>query len=71
MLVLIAYLIGLGYTNHPAGFLVGPAVALAVLVRRPAHAPPLAAHRSACVVALGVGLTPFALEPIRAAHIRR
>src|SRR6478735_1767830 len=45
ILILIAYLIGLGYTNHPAGFLVGAAVA-----------------------ALGFGLTPFALEPIRAAH---
>src|SRR3984893_15679573 len=36
LLVIIAYLIGLGYTNHPAGLLVGPAVAVAVLVRRPA-----------------------------------
>src|SRR4051812_34715963 len=35
ILVLIAYLIGLGYTNHPAGFLVGLAVATAVFVRRP------------------------------------
>src|SRR5215207_4780818 len=35
LLVLIAYLIGLGYANHPAGFLVGPAVGVAVLVRRP------------------------------------
>ena len=26
LLVIIAYLIGLGYTNHPAGLLVGPAV---------------------------------------------
>src|SRR3954470_2569025 len=36
ILVLIAYLIGLGYTNHPAGLLVGPAVATAILVRKPA-----------------------------------
>ena len=35
LLVLIAYLMGLGYSNHPAGFLVGPAVAAAVLIRRP------------------------------------
>src|SRR4051812_17184009 len=35
ILVLIAYLIGLGYANHPAGFLVGPAGAAAGLVRRP------------------------------------
>jgi hypothetical protein len=67
LLVLIAYLIGLGYTNHPAGFLVGPAVATAVLVRRPRI---LARWRllGAAVLALGLGLTPFALEPIRAAH---
>jgi len=67
ILILIAYLIGLGYTNHPAGFLVGPAVATAVLVRRPGT---LLRWRLilAAVVALGFGLTPFALEPIRAAH---
>ena len=44
ILVLIAYLIGLGYTNHPAGFLVGPAVATAVLVRRPRTRAALATH---------------------------
>ena len=67
ILLLIAYLIGLGYTNHPAGFLVGPAVATAVLVRRPRT---LLRWRliAGAVIALGVGLTPFALEPIRAAH---
>ncbi|HET9797001.1 MAG TPA: DUF2723 domain-containing protein, partial [Gemmatimonadaceae bacterium] len=67
LLVLIAYLIGLGYTNHPAGFLVGPAVATAVLVRRPRT---LLRWRliGAAVLALGLGLTPFAFEPIRAAH---
>jgi hypothetical protein len=67
ILLLIAYLIGLGYTNHPAGFLVGPAVATAVLVRRPRT---LLRWRllAGAVVALALGLTPFALEPIRAAH---
>ena len=67
ILVLIAYLIGLGYANHPAGFLVGPAVAVAVLVRRPRT---LLRWRliAAAILALGFGLTPFALEPIRAAH---
>src|SRR5215208_3127098 len=67
ILVLIAYLIGLGYANHPAGFLVGPAVAVAVLVRRPRT---LLRWRLilAAVVALAAGLTPFAVEPIRAAH---
>ena len=67
ILVLIAYLIGLGYANHPAGFLVGPAVATAVLVRRPRT---LLRWKLivAAVLALGAGLTPFAVEPIRAAH---
>src|SRR5699024_6676657 len=35
ILLLIAYLLGLGYANHMAGMLAAPAVALAVLVRRP------------------------------------
>ena len=67
ILVLIAYLIGLGYTNHPAGFLVAPAVATAVLVRRPRT---LLRWRliASAVLALALGLTPFAFEPIRAAH---
>ena len=67
LLVLIAYLIGLGYANHPAGFLVGPAVAVAVLARRPRT---VLRWRLilAAVLALGLGLTPFAVEPIRAAH---
>ena len=66
LLVLIAYLIGLGYTNHPAGLLVGPAVAVAVLVRRPRT---LLRWRLllAGALAMALGLTPFAVEPIRAA----
>ncbi|MFN8572381.1 MAG: DUF2723 domain-containing protein [Gemmatimonadaceae bacterium] len=35
LLVLIAYLLGLGYANHMAGFIPAPAVGLAVLIRRP------------------------------------
>ncbi len=67
LLVLIAYLIGLGYANHPAGFLVAPAVGMAVVVRRPRT---LLRWRliGAALLSLGFGLTPFALEPIRAAH---
>src|SRR3982750_2150921 len=67
LLVLIAYLIGLGYSNHPAGFLVAPAVGVAVLARRPRT---LLRWRviAAALVALMLGLTPFAVEPIRAAH---
>jgi hypothetical protein len=67
ILVLIAYLIGLGYTNHPAGFLVGPAVATAVFVRRPKTVLRWRLIVSA-LFALALGLTPFAFEPIRAAH---
>jgi hypothetical protein len=67
LLVLIAYLCGLGYANHPAGFLPLPAVGLFVLLRRPAT---LLRWRMlvAAALMLGVGLTPFAFQPIRAAH---
>jgi hypothetical protein len=67
LLILVAYLIGLGYANHPAGFLVGPAVAVAVMVCRPRtiFRPRLLA---ALAGALVLGLTPFIFEPIRAAN---
>jgi hypothetical protein len=67
LLVLIAYLLGLGYSNHMAGFIPGPAVAIAVLVRRPAT---LLRGRLllAAAGALVIGLTPFATQPIRAAY---
>jgi hypothetical protein len=67
LLVLSAFLIGLGYTNHPAGFLAAPAVGVAILARRPRALldPRLVAR---CVAALALGLTPFLFEPIRAAH---
>ena len=66
-LVLIAYLCGLGYANHMAGMLPAPAIAAAVLVRRPAT---LLRGRLllACFAALVVGVSPFATQPIRAAH---
>ena len=66
LLVMVAYLMGLGYTNHPAGLLVGPAVAVAVLARRPRT---LLRWRllAAGAFAFALGLTPFAVEPIRAA----
>src|SRR5918994_3897288 len=35
ILVLVAYLLGLGYSNHMAGMLAAPSVAIAVLIRRP------------------------------------
>jgi hypothetical protein len=67
ILVLVAYLCGLGYANHMAGMLAAPAVGLAVLIVRP---------RTifrwklllACVGMLVFGLTPFATQPIRAAY---
>jgi hypothetical protein len=70
ILVAVAYLLGLGYTNHPAGFLALPAVGIAVLVRRPTT---LLRWRlvAAAVAALLLGLTPFIYEPIRAAHFPR
>ena len=66
-LVLVAYLAGLGYANHMAGMLPVPAAAVLVLWRRPAT---LLRWRLllACVGALVLGLTPFATQPIRAAH---
>jgi hypothetical protein len=67
LLVMIAYLCGLGYANHMAGMLPAPAVAFAVLMRRPGTIlrwKPLLA----CVVAMFIGITPFATQPIRAAY---
>lgn len=67
LLVLVAYCIGLGYANHMAGMLAAPAVGLAVIIRRPQT---LLRWRLllACAGAVLLGLTPFATQPIRAAH---
>ncbi len=67
LLVLAAYLCGLGYANHPAGFLPIPAVGLFVLLRHPAT---LMRWRLVLVAAAAtlLGMTPFAFQPIRAAH---
>ena len=67
LLILIAFLLGLGYSNHPAGFLVAPAVGVAVLARRWQT---ILRWRLilAAVGALCLGLTPFIYQPIRAAH---
>jgi len=67
ILVLIAYLLGLGYANHMAGFLAAPAVAAAVLVRRPGTI----VRWKLILVALAAilfGMTPFATQPIRSAY---
>ena len=64
LLVLIGFLIALGYTNHPAGFLVAPAVLAAVMLRRPT-----VVLRWRLLLAIAgafvLGLTPFLVEPIR------
>ena len=67
LLVMIAYLCGLGYANHMAGMLPAPAMAAAVLVRRPAT---FVRWKLlvACIAAMFIGLTPFATQPIRAAY---
>ena len=66
ILVLVAYILGLGYANHMGGMLAAPAAALAVVVRRPRT---LFRWRVllACIGALILGITPFAIQPIRAA----
>lgn len=67
LLLLVAYLTGVGYTVHPAGLLAAPAAACAVLVLRPSI---LRRWRLlvGLVATFGVGLTLFAVEPIRSAH---
>ncbi len=67
ILVLVAYLCGLGYANHMAGMLAAPAAALAVLIVRPRTVLRWKVLL-ACVGALILGITPFAMQPIRAAH---
>src|SRR4051812_6955626 len=66
LLVLAAYLLGLGYANHMAGMLPGPAAALAVMIRRPRT---IIRWKLvlACLGAIVLGMTPFAFQPIRAA----
>ena len=67
LIVLVCFLLGLGYANHPAGFLPLPAAGLALLVTR---------WRTilrwrlvlVCLGALILGLTPFIFEPVRAAY---
>ena len=67
LLVLMAYLVGVTYTIHPAGLLPAVAIGIAVLAHRPRTAlrwKLLAASAGALVL----GLTSFAMMPIRAAH---
>jgi hypothetical protein len=66
LLILIAYISGLGYANHMAGFLVLPPLAIAVLIRRPRT---IIRWRLilAGIAAILLGMTPYATQPIRAA----
>ncbi|MEO6331709.1 MAG: DUF2723 domain-containing protein, partial [Gemmatimonadaceae bacterium] len=59
LLILIAYISGLGYANHMAGFLVLPPLAIAVLVRRPRT---VLRWRliTAGLAAILLGMTPYA-----------
>jgi hypothetical protein len=67
LLILIAYLSGLGYANHMAGFMALPAVAVAIAIRRPKT---LLRWKLllAATGALLLGMTPFLTQPLRAAH---
>ncbi len=67
LLLLVAYLLGLGYSNHMAGMLPAPAVALVVLLRRPRTLLRWRLLLGGAALAL-LGLTPFATQPIRAAY---
>ncbi|HVF40121.1 MAG TPA: DUF2723 domain-containing protein [Gemmatimonadaceae bacterium] len=66
-LILVAYLLGLGYANHPAGFLAMPAVGVAILARRWQTLLNWRLLVKGLLVLL-LGLTPFIYEPIRAAY---
>ncbi len=67
LLLVVAYVAGLGYANHMAGMLPVPAAAVVVLMRRPGT---LLRWRLvlACLGVGVLGLTPFATQPIRSAH---
>ena len=67
VLVLVAYILGLGYSNHMAGMLAAPSVAVAVLIRRPRTVLRWKLLL-ACLGAVMLGITPFATQPIRAAY---
>jgi hypothetical protein len=67
ILVLIAYILGLGNANHMMGLLAAPAVVVAVLVRRP----DTLFRWKLLLVLIGVfllGNTPYLTQPIRASH---
>jgi len=67
LVILVCFLLGLGYANHPAGFLPLPAAGIALLTTRWRT---LLRWKlvTAGLGALILGLTPFIYEPVRAAY---
>ena len=67
LLIVIAYLLALGYTIHPAGYLAGPCITAVVLMVAPKTF--LRGRLIAqAVLATVFGLSLFAFEPIRSAN---
>ena len=66
-LILVAFLLGLGYSNHPAGLLAAPAVFFAIVARKWKTFLRWKLVLTGLAVLL-FGLTPFIYEPIRSAH---
>ncbi len=67
LFVLAAYVCALGYANHPAGFLPGPAFLLLLLGYRASIVRRWRLLLATTFVFM-IGVSPFAFEPIRAAH---
>src|SRR6202158_2371448 len=67
LLILVAFLLGLGYSNHPAGFLPLPAAGIAILAVRWRTLLRWKLVLTA-LVALLIGLPRFITEPVRAAY---
>jgi len=67
LLVLLAYLLALGYTIHPAGYLAGPCIGVVVLMLAPKTILRPRTILEATAVTL-FGLSLFAFEPIRSAN---
>src|SRR4051812_13936647 len=67
ILILVGFLLGLGYSNHPAGFLPLPAAGVAMIMVRWRT---LLRWKLVLIAvgALALGLSAFAYEPIRAAY---
>jgi hypothetical protein len=67
ILIMIAYITGLGYGIHMAGMLPAPAVGLAVLIRRPKT---ILRWKllATCIAVIILGGSSFATQPIRAAY---